>query len=112
MDRLPRFHIVESSRSERIVELRGTTTIGRDSQNDIVLDELTVSRCHAVLFVQPEGSILIDLDSTNGTWLNGMLVPPDQAVPLADGDIIRLGRLVTRYHAAATGVEACRMPQQ
>jgi hypothetical protein len=29
--------------------LRGTTTLGRDSDNDIVIDELTVSRCHVVL---------------------------------------------------------------
>jgi pSer/pThr/pTyr-binding forkhead associated (FHA) protein len=106
MSQLPLVNIVESSRSNRIVELRSTTTVGRDRTNDIVLDELTVSRCHAVLFVQPEGIILIDLDSTNGTWVNGVLAPPDQAVSLTDGDTITLGRMVARYHAAATGVKA------
>ena len=99
MSQLPLFQIVESGRSNRIVELRGTTTVGRDRTNDIVLDELTVSRCHAVLFVQPEGIILIDLDSTNGTWVNGIPAPPDEAVPLADGDTITLGRLVAHYYA-------------
>jgi pSer/pThr/pTyr-binding forkhead associated (FHA) protein len=102
MNRLPLVHIIESDQLERIVELRGTTTVGRDSANDIVLDELTISRCHAVLFVRPEGSVLIDLDSTNGTWVNGIPAPPDQAVSLADGDTITLGRMVARYHAAAT----------
>jgi pSer/pThr/pTyr-binding forkhead associated (FHA) protein len=109
MSQLPLVYIVESGRSERIVELRGTTTVGRDSTNDIVLEELTVSRCHVVLFVQPEGIILIDLDSTNGTWVNGIPAPPDQAVSLADGDTITLGRMVARYHAAATAVKARRL---
>jgi pSer/pThr/pTyr-binding forkhead associated (FHA) protein len=60
-------YIIESGQTARIVELRGTTTLGRDSDNDIVIDELAVSRCHAVLLVRPQGIVLIDLDSTNST---------------------------------------------
>jgi pSer/pThr/pTyr-binding forkhead associated (FHA) protein len=99
MNRLSFFYIVESGQVERFVELRGTTTVGRDSANDIILDELTISRCHALLLVRPEGSVLIDLDSTNGTWVNGIPAPPDEAVPLTDGDTITLGRLVAHYYA-------------
>jgi pSer/pThr/pTyr-binding forkhead associated (FHA) protein len=94
-----RFHITEAGRAERSVELTGTTTIGRDPDNDIVLAEITVSRCHAVLLMELEEVILMDLDSTNGTFVNGMLAPPDESVRLLDGDVIKLGGVVVRYAA-------------
>ena len=53
-----------------------------------------ISRRHAVLERQPDGSYSVrDLGSTNGTTVNGGCEPitPDKAVPLADGDTIRLG---------------------
>jgi pSer/pThr/pTyr-binding forkhead associated (FHA) protein len=65
-----------------------------------MLDELTVSRCHAVLFVQPEGIILMDLGSTNGTWVNGVPVAPDAPLRLVDGDVTWLGQVVVRYAGA------------
>jgi pSer/pThr/pTyr-binding forkhead associated (FHA) protein len=79
-----------------LVELRSTTTVGRDSANDIMQDELTVSRCQAVLFVQPEDIILRELGSTNGTWVNGVPVARDAPLCLFDGDVIWLGQLVVR----------------
>lgn len=103
MSRLPLIHIIESGGTQRIVELDGTTTVGRHRENDVVLDEQTVSRCHAVLLVGPEGTLLMDLDSTHGTWVNGSPALPDEAVLLVDGDIITLGRMVAHYHAARSG---------
>ena len=41
---------------------------------------------------------LIDLGSTNGTRLNGALVPAHQAAAVADGDEIRLGKLLLRIN--------------
>jgi SARP family transcriptional regulator, regulator of embCAB operon len=99
MSASPRFHITEAGRPERSVELTGTTTIGRDSDNDIVLAEITVSRCHAVLVMELDEVHLMDLDSTNGTLVNGMLAPPDESVRLMDGDVIKLGGVVVRYAA-------------
>jgi FHA domain len=57
-----------------------------------------ISRRHAVLERQPDGSYAVrDLDSTNGTTVNDDSEPiePGQAVPLADGDTIRLGAWTT-----------------
>ena len=99
MSASPRFHITEAGQPERSVELTGATTIGRDSVNDIVLAEITVSRCHALLLMELEGMILMDLDSTNGTFVNGILAPPDESVCLMDGDVIKLGGVVVRYAA-------------
>jgi pSer/pThr/pTyr-binding forkhead associated (FHA) protein len=82
-----------------IVELSDTTTIGRAPDNDIVLDDDTVSRCHAMLLMQPEGMLLVDLDSTNGTFVNGVLALPDEPVHLTDGDVVTMGSVMLRYQA-------------
>jgi pSer/pThr/pTyr-binding forkhead associated (FHA) protein len=93
----PRLHITSPAGLSRTILLAGTTTIGRDDENDIVLGEATLSRCHAVLLAGPHGIVLIDLDSTNGTLVNDRLIPPDTPVSLSDGDQIALGRVIARY---------------
>ena len=93
----PRLHITSPAGLSRTLLLTGTTTIGRDDENDIVLGEATLSRCHAVLLAGPHGIVLIDLDSTNGTLVNDRLVPPDTPVSLVDGDQIAFGRVIARY---------------
>ena len=97
-----RLDILLPSGIARTVDLAGVTIIGRDSQNDIVLDEEMISRCHAMLLAKPAGSILIDLESTNGTLVNGTFVPPDTPVSLHDGDMIALGRVIARYDEGET----------
>jgi pSer/pThr/pTyr-binding forkhead associated (FHA) protein len=52
-----------------------------------------VSRRHAVIRRSGDGYEVIDLSSTNGTWVNGQRLAPDTPHPLLSGDIIRLGRL-------------------
>jgi hypothetical protein len=54
---------------------------------------LGVSRRHAEIF--PDGKTLIiqDLQSVNGSWLNGEQLVPDKAYPLKHGDQLRLGKL-------------------
>ncbi len=64
-------------------------SIGRESFNDIVVPDINVSRTHAELRHQPDGSwVISDLGSTNGTFLNGRQV---KASPLNDGDRLTLG---------------------
>ncbi|MEV6407494.1 FHA domain-containing protein [Streptomyces bobili] len=66
-----------------------TVRIGRAPDNDLVLDDLVVSRRHAELRALPDGSYEIaDLGSHNGTYLNGL---PVTAAPLAPGDIVGIG---------------------
>ncbi|MFD5733155.1 FHA domain-containing protein [Streptomyces sioyaensis] len=65
-----------------------TTRIGRASDNDLVVDDLTVSRRHAELRAGPDGFEIVDLDSHNGTYLNGR--PVDRA-PMIPGDIVGIG---------------------
>lgn len=50
---------------------RAALTIGRDSSNDIIIDHPLASRRHARLELDEQGYLVRDLDSTNGTYVNG-----------------------------------------
>jgi ABC-type multidrug transport system ATPase subunit/pSer/pThr/pTyr-binding forkhead associated (FHA) protein len=74
-----------------ILDLRGRQilTIGRDPQNDLVIDHPTVSRCHARVERKEGSFVLTDLGSTNGTFVNGKQITT--AFTLRTGDTIRIG---------------------
>ncbi|MCS6800987.1 MAG: FHA domain-containing protein [Chloroflexota bacterium] len=67
---------------------RGVITIGRDRANDLILSHPQVSRFHAKLERRGEQLVLIDLGSTNGTFLNGA---PITEKALKEGDTIQIG---------------------
>jgi pSer/pThr/pTyr-binding forkhead associated (FHA) protein len=56
-----------------------------------------VGRKHARLFVQSGQILLEDLDSTNGTKINGQKLAPRQPQTLRDGDQVALGSMVLRF---------------
>lgn len=55
---------------------------------------LGVSRVHALIRRSPEGIVLIDEGSANGTFLNGYHLPPQLPYPLHSGDEVRFGQLL------------------
>ncbi|WP_314220490.1 ABC transporter ATP-binding protein/permease [Streptomyces zaehneri] len=66
-----------------------TVRIGRAVDNDLVVDDLVVSRRHAELRALPDGGHeIVDLGSHNGTYLNGL---PVTRAPLDPGDIVGIG---------------------
>ena len=68
-------------------------TIGRNSSNDIMLNEPVVSGEHAAIMLQPKSAIT-DLNSTNGTRLNGH---PISKSPLKHNDVISIGSHELRF---------------
>jgi hypothetical protein len=68
--------------------------IGRAPSNHIVIDHSTVSAQHALLLRVSDSYWLKDLDSTNGTQINGFLVTDAE---LKDGDIIRFGSVIAVF---------------
>jgi ABC transport system ATP-binding/permease protein len=72
-------------------ELRGrdVTTLGRDPGSDIVLPSPVVSRCHSELRWEGDGCLVLDMGSTNGTFVNGEQVFGDRL--LRPGDRIGIG---------------------
>jgi len=64
-------------------------TIGRDPDSDIFLNDVTVSRAHAVLHVRDDGVHLEDVGSLNGTYVNDAIVTD---ALLESGDTVQIGR--------------------
>jgi len=84
-----------NSLPEQIYPLKlGTNTIGREEDNSIVLDHTFLSRYHAQIFIDPNGVIIQDLNSRNGTFVNDFKV---DHCHLKDGDAIRLGRISFKF---------------
>ena len=66
-------------------------TIGRATGADFIVDAALVSRVHCRLSAMPNGELEVrDLDSTNGTYVNGARV---ETARLASGDKLRVGRV-------------------
>lgn len=68
--------------------------IGRDLEADIHLDAPTVSRNHAALQKLDGRTVLKDLNSTNGTFVNGQRI---QTAELRDGDLIEIGNFILTF---------------
>jgi pSer/pThr/pTyr-binding forkhead associated (FHA) protein len=73
---------------------RERTTIGRKPHNDIRIDNLAVSGEHAAIITMLNDSFLEDLESTNGTYVNGRSVKKHF---LQDGDVIELAKYRLKY---------------
>jgi pSer/pThr/pTyr-binding forkhead associated (FHA) protein len=74
----------------------GLNTIGRLPENDIVLDDMVISRRHCVLLMNAGGVCeLHDTASRNGTFVNGCLIR--QPVPLTPGDWILVATRLLRF---------------
>ncbi|WP_327321722.1 FHA domain-containing protein [Streptomyces sp. NBC_01210] len=81
-------HTFRQPTSVRPLPVR-TVRIGRGADNDLVIDDLTVSRLHAELRAQSGGTYeIVDLGSHNGTFLNGQPIERAQVSP---GDIVGIG---------------------
>lgn len=69
--------------------VNGGTTIGRKQDSDIFLDDITVSRNHAILYHRDDGYYIEDQGSLNGTYINRARVETQK---LADGDQLQIGK--------------------
>ena len=75
------------------VSLVAKITIGREYDNDVVVDNKLASRHHAVIQKIKNAYFLKDENSTNGTYLNGTKIPADKYVKLNPGDKITIGNM-------------------
>ena len=87
--------LVRTSGDAGIVHVLGRrTTIGRTPDNDLRVEADYVSRHHAVVLVNPEHTIIEDLNSTNGVYVNDARVARHE---LREGDVIRIGAISFRF---------------
>ena len=84
-----RYFLVPQDRlMDKLYLTKTSTVLGRDTTADVVIDNSDVSWRHCLLDIQTRGVFILDLDSTNGTFVNGMLVRDGQVNP---GDRIEVG---------------------
>lgn len=107
--------IISSPAGKRgILELtRPVISVGRGAANDLVLNDPSVSRLHAVLRVESGAVLVADRGSTNGVQVNGAAITEDTA--LRDGDRIRIGVYTMKFEAtldeSALVVHKAQMPR-
>jgi ABC transport system ATP-binding/permease protein len=82
--------ILESTEATFRLELGAVKTIGRAPRADFILDVALVSRLHCRLTAAADALEVVDLSSTNGTFVNDKAV---QKATLAAGDRLRVGRV-------------------
>ena len=94
--------------------IKDVLTIGRDMNNDVVVNDAEVSRNHGRLTSQSGGYLIEDLASTNGTFVNGQrLIGPKLLNP---GDVVGLGETIVMEYsyvadAGATVVASAPPPR-
>jgi pSer/pThr/pTyr-binding forkhead associated (FHA) protein len=79
---------------------RDRITIGRTSNNDVVIVDHSVSRLHGYVR-QGERWLFADAGSKNGSWLDDQGLEPRREAPLSTGAVLRLGDVVARFYPAA-----------
>jgi hypothetical protein len=82
---------------ERVPLGEGVITVGRMPECSITLNDANVSRHHAELRADGNGYFVVDLNSTNGTLVNGARIRGEHR--LADGDIVSFGSTHARFEA-------------
>jgi pSer/pThr/pTyr-binding forkhead associated (FHA) protein len=87
-------HIINGPMKGRAFDLREKTTVlGRSPECDISINETSVSRRHAQVSRKGETLYIEDLNSQNGTWVNGHPINSGFQVSIKEGDTLALGNI-------------------
>jgi pSer/pThr/pTyr-binding forkhead associated (FHA) protein len=87
--------VSEPGHPSRVVPVESRLEVGRDCEG-LLLNDPTVSRRHLWLEPAPDGLILVDMGSANGTWVDDEKV--EQPVALRAGAVVRLGETELVVH--------------
>jgi hypothetical protein len=73
-------------------------SVGRVSDNELALNDASVSKIHAALTMNQQGTLLVaDTGSTNGTYINGRRISYGEARQIEDGDVVGFGDVEVRF---------------
>lgn len=95
-----RINMPEGSRETTLTLTPGgkRVNVGRATDNELYLNHSSVSKIHAALKMDNEGTLLVaDTGSTNGTYINGVRIPYGEARPIADDDVVAFGEVELRF---------------
>jgi hypothetical protein len=72
--------------------------VGRGTDNELYVNDRSVSKIHAALRMSKEGTLLVaDTGSTNGTFINGRRIGYGEARPIEEGDVVGFGDIEVRF---------------
>ena len=92
---MAKLYIIEGRDKSRSVDLKDTPIfIGRSDDNDIQIKDKTVSRKHLKILIRDNRYYLEDLESKNGTYVNGEQIHPGREVEIDEGHPIVIGMCV------------------
>jgi len=83
---------------QKNIFVKESIRIGRVPDNEIIVENLGVSRYHAVIDCEDGRYLLTDLDSSNGTFVNGVRIKKTE---LQDRDVITIGKYTLEFHSEA-----------
>jgi pSer/pThr/pTyr-binding forkhead associated (FHA) protein len=107
---MARIVLLSEGLTGRTYELKAEkTTVGRLPDNDFAIPEASVSSHHAELHLKGNELVVKDLDSTNGTFVNGERV---SEVTLKGGQILRLGMVEMRFEVGDASASAAAAAAQ
>jgi hypothetical protein len=77
--------------------------VGRVSDNELSLNDSSVSKIHAALVMNQQGTLLVaDTGSTNGTFINGRRISYGESRPIEEGDVVGFGDIEVRFKKLET----------
>jgi hypothetical protein len=81
-------------------------TVGRTPNNDLVIEDNSVSRFHCYVVPGP-GRVLsiVDADSSQGTWLNGLKLAPKVPAALHDRDVLKVAEVTLTFYEPPSFVD-------
>lgn len=85
-------YLLRVKNNEKIELIKEKITIGKEADfvDYVIQDNATISRCHAVLFLRGEQAYIMDMNSSNHTYVNGGMITSNQETALHDQDHIKL----------------------
>lgn len=79
-------------------------SVGRVADNELTLNDSSVSKIHAALTMNQQGTLLVaDTGSTNGTFINGRRIAYGEARQIEDGDVVGFGDVEVRFSKSEPG---------
>jgi len=92
---MTKLYIVNGAMMGHSFDLNGNTTfVGRGPDNDIQINDRSVSRKHLRIFMQGDEFFIEDLSSQNGTWIFGKPLKPGQGYRVTEGMPIAIGNIL------------------
>jgi len=102
-----RLEVSHKSGKKKTVNIHSDAVIGRSTDCSLRIASSEISRRHCKLTVIESGVLVRDLESANGTWVDGVMIPPNRDVALPPGSRLSIGpvQFVVHYESSNPNIE-------